>query len=471
MRSRSFLVGRLALFAGVCLFAAPALAAPAPGTLIKGPGDAVYYYSKSGKRFVFPTTKTYATWYADFSGVTTISSGDLAAIPLGGNVTYRPGVKLVKVTTDPKVYAVSSHGTLRCVSSEAVASALYGADWNTKIDDIPDAFFVNYSVGATIVNASDFQPAAQTAAATDIDTDKVITAEPPPTPTPTPTPTSTTATSTTFTSSKMTVQGGDVITLTASAIDPIGISKIELFFDGTLIKTCVSNSCAGDTQVPTSGTKSSYVVEGRVTKMNGTVDSKTLTLPVQSDGAGLVHITVGQAIIMPNQYGSAIVDVDASIAINRVDIYVNGTDVKGCTTGARECRWSDIVTGAIGSVLPVYAKVTDSLGRTYTSRTLTITLGTNDTPSVTVTPAKTSIYAGESVDITVTASDSDGIASIDVVKDGIVLKHCDGAAPCTATTGPWNTAGTVLSFTGTATDTKGNSATSDPQTVAVTTQP
>jgi hypothetical protein len=377
----------------------------------------------------------------------------------------------VKITTDPKVYAVSSHGTLRWISNEAVATALYGANWNTKIDDIPDPFFINYTVGATIVNASDFQPDAQTTAATTIDADKMISGAPAPTPTPSPTPTPTVTTSTTFTVSKSALQGGDVITLTASAVDPVGISKIELFFDGILINTCTSNSCSGETQVPISGTKTSYVAEGRITKLNLTVDSRSLTLPVQTDGSHLVQITVEQSTIMPNQAGSVIVDVDASIAINRVDIYVGGTNVKGCVTGSRECRWSDYLTGTIGTVLPVYAKVTDTLGRTYTSRSLTITLGISDTPSVTVAPAKTSIYAGEMVDITVTASDPDGIASIDVVKDGIILKHCVGAAPCTASTGPWPTAGTVLTFTGAAMDTKGNSATSDLRTVMVTTQP
>src|SRR5690606_38495585 len=71
---------------------------------------------------------------------------------------YRPGIRLVKITTDPKVYAVDSHGTLRWISSQAAASAIYGGDWNTKIDDVPDAFFVNYRIGTDINSAADFNP-------------------------------------------------------------------------------------------------------------------------------------------------------------------------------------------------------------------------------------------------------------------------------------------------------------------------
>ena len=44
---------------------------------------------------------------------------------------------MVKVPSDPKVYAVAQGGVLRWISSEAVAVRLYGADWNKEIDDIP----------------------------------------------------------------------------------------------------------------------------------------------------------------------------------------------------------------------------------------------------------------------------------------------------------------------------------------------
>lgn len=129
-----------------------------PGQLIKASGPAVYYYSTDGRRYVFPNSATYFTWYDDFSGVVNVSDSELASIPIGGNVTYRPGIRLVKITTDPKVYAVDADGELRWVSSEAVARALYGDAWNAMVDDIPDAFFTNYRLGRDIVSATDFSP-------------------------------------------------------------------------------------------------------------------------------------------------------------------------------------------------------------------------------------------------------------------------------------------------------------------------
>jgi hypothetical protein len=119
-------------------------------SLIKGSLDAVYYCGADGRRYVFPNAKTYFSWYADFSNVIIMSDAALAQIPLGNNVTYRPGVTMVKIQTDPKVYTVSRGGVIRWVQDEQIAAKLYGPDWNQHIDDINDAFFVDYLVGPPI---------------------------------------------------------------------------------------------------------------------------------------------------------------------------------------------------------------------------------------------------------------------------------------------------------------------------------
>ncbi len=140
---------------GALLFPGIAQAATlSTGDLIKASGPAVYYYAASGKRFVFPNEKTYFSWYSDFGSVKTITDAELAAILIGGNVTIRPGTKLVKITTDPKTYAISDRcGTLHWVQTEALAKSLYGDNWAQRIVDVPDAFFVDYEVGSAIATA------------------------------------------------------------------------------------------------------------------------------------------------------------------------------------------------------------------------------------------------------------------------------------------------------------------------------
>lgn len=120
------------------------------GMLVKRPDmSAVYYlYDDAGtiKRAVFPNSATYFTWFKDFSNITTITADELGNITMGKNIVYRPGTRLAKITTDPKVYGVEEGGILRWIDSEATAKTLYGNNWATWIDDIPDAFFAgNYN--------------------------------------------------------------------------------------------------------------------------------------------------------------------------------------------------------------------------------------------------------------------------------------------------------------------------------------
>lgn len=118
------------------------------GDLIKMDGlSSVYYLGSDGKRYPFPNEKTYFSWYSDWSGVKTISQSELESYPLASkNVVVRAGTYLVKITTDPTVYAVEPNGVLRSIVSEENAINLWGADWAKRVIDIPDSFFTNYTV-------------------------------------------------------------------------------------------------------------------------------------------------------------------------------------------------------------------------------------------------------------------------------------------------------------------------------------
>jgi|GEM_PF-2644644 len=177
----------LATVAFVFALRAPASAAGCvPGTLIKGSFAAVYYCGEDGKRYVFPNDKVYFSWYDDFSGVRGVADGELAAILIGGNVTYRPGTRMVKIQSDPTVYAVASGGVLRPIATEAIAAALYGPSWNQQVDDIPDAFFVNYRLGTRVESAGGYSVQGELDGASDISVDKRLAQLPTPPPAPPP---------------------------------------------------------------------------------------------------------------------------------------------------------------------------------------------------------------------------------------------------------------------------------------------
>ncbi len=172
LRRSLAMAGTLAMIAAPLASQAAVTNAFSAGDLIKGSGSTVYYFASNGKRFVFPNDKTYFTWYTNFDGVKTISDRTLAAIPLGGNVTYRPGVKMVKITTDPKVYAVDQGGVLRWVKTQQLAESLFGLAWKSQIDDVPDPFFVNYKVGNPIELSTEYSPSNVRTNTTTISQDK-----------------------------------------------------------------------------------------------------------------------------------------------------------------------------------------------------------------------------------------------------------------------------------------------------------
>lgn len=153
------------IFVTLLAGAMPAKAATlSAGTLVRSADAAVYYVTPTGGRLAFPNEATYFTWYKDFSTVKTVSSVQLASYPLTGNVTFRPGVKLLKLPSATTVYAVAKNGVLRPFANGSVAEQLYGANWYKLVNDLPEAFFVNYSVGAPIETVADYSPADQIAA-------------------------------------------------------------------------------------------------------------------------------------------------------------------------------------------------------------------------------------------------------------------------------------------------------------------
>jgi plastocyanin len=178
---RSIAVGTVAVAAivGFSVFAAlthkvSAATTIVSGDLIRGQSfSAVYYMGADGFRYVFPNEKTYFTWYSSFDSVKFISDADLGNIQIGGNVTYKPNTRMIKINTDPKVYAVSDNGVLHWVSTAEAATILGGSDWSHAIDDVPDGFFTNYSTTGTTLSTANAASTFKTSSyATNVNLDK-----------------------------------------------------------------------------------------------------------------------------------------------------------------------------------------------------------------------------------------------------------------------------------------------------------
>lgn len=122
---------------------------------VNDPCTPVYYYGADGKRHAFPTESIFYTWFSDFDDLVILSSTAMSEIPLGSNVTHRPGVKLVQFLSNT-VYAVSYGGVLRAIANGEIAETLFGTDWTNSIDGVNDVFYGSYEIGSTIHSSTDY---------------------------------------------------------------------------------------------------------------------------------------------------------------------------------------------------------------------------------------------------------------------------------------------------------------------------
>jgi inhibitor of cysteine peptidase len=523
------------------------------GDLIKASGPAVYYYHSDGTRLVFPNEKTYFTWYDDFSDVKTITDGELAAIEIGGNVTYRPGVKMVKIQTDPRVYAVGMNRELRWIQTEALAAELYGESWAAMVDDVPDAFFVDYAQGTVVSSASDFDPAAmrdanasvadtrEPASETETVTESLektvgdaftITLDSNP---------STgyswaaeydenylSLTSSTYESnadpelvgaggrerfefkaikageteitlsyrrpweegvepikrhiSRVTIREAETaeisVTITPNkteaqaneSIDFLAqtdydgmIDAFEILVDGALYKSCAgAKTCAASWTVPTAGTASSYQAVARLRTLDDGILESSVTIPIVTiQPHASINVILERETVKPSQAAAIKIQIEAGLNARKIEIYIDGQAKRICTSNPTSCRYDDYVHGDIGSTHEVYAKVQTPAYLWYESGKKVMTIAENDSPRITVVTGMSEILPTATVDVTATANDDDGIAYVEILKDGEVLAHCIGATPCTAYAGPFDLpSGSTVTFDAVAADLKGLASTS-----------
>jgi len=145
--------------------------------LVKGSNSFVYLYATNDKRYVFTSKDVITSWFTSFDGgqlgdlqnvcntVNELSDVELASITIGGNVTIRPGSDIVKIASDPALYVVARGKVLRKLATADLAEKIYPGSSAQRTRVIPEAFFVNYSIGLDVSNASDYDPAAEWAAA------------------------------------------------------------------------------------------------------------------------------------------------------------------------------------------------------------------------------------------------------------------------------------------------------------------
>jgi|KBSSwiStaDraftv2_1062776.scaffolds.fasta_scaffold06390_7 uncharacterized protein (DUF1800 family) len=242
---------------------------------------------------------------------------------------------------------------------------------------------------------------------------------------------------TTLAASATTVNTGDFVTLTATAVDSDGsVAKVEFFRDGAKIGETTSAPHIYGYTLSTIGAFNFSAVATDNSGMTGT--SNTVTITVVAAGApppgGNIPPTVALAAsptgILPNATSILTATAaDADGTVSKVEFYDGATLLVSDNAAPYTYNFSTPVLGAHALKAIAY----DNLGATATSNIVNVIVSAtaNVAPTVSLTAASTAIVAGASSALTATAADADGTVSKVEFYDGATLLATDNAAPYT----------------------------------------
>ena len=113
----------------------------------------VYYITTSGTRRPFMNAQVFFTYYESFDAIQEVTDATLGQLDLGAPMLPKSGVVLVKVQSDPKVYALEditgdeNRAYLRWIPSERIANDVFGSHWDEYVIDVPVTLFTRFRLG------------------------------------------------------------------------------------------------------------------------------------------------------------------------------------------------------------------------------------------------------------------------------------------------------------------------------------
>ncbi len=259
-----------------------------------------------------------------------------------------------------------------------------------------------------------------------------------------------------------TTQVKGVLSMSASANDDRGVTRVELYVDGMLIGTSTSSysHLSWDSTTVADGahtlTARAYDTGGNV----GTSAAITVNVDNTLPAAALVSPTSGTLL-----RGSVLLEATASDnqAVSKVEFY-DGTTLLGSTlTAPYVMSWN--TTSATSGAHTLTVKAHDGAGNVRTSTAVAVTVDNTGPTTAISAPARNALVGG-TVQVSITASDSSGVERVELYADE-VLMGTDTSAPYSVS---WNSAALAdgaHSLTARAYDKAGNVRTST--AVAVTT--
>ncbi|MCE9585905.1 fibronectin type III domain-containing protein [Candidatus Uhrbacteria bacterium] len=136
--------------------------------LFKSPTSDVYFMGGDGKRHAFPSQAVFDSWFPNGADITIVPRYQLADIPLGENVTFRPGT-LVRIIDGVRYYVVDFGKRLRFIASDILLPFIFGNTWQASVRLLDLAIAGDYTFGTSIEVTQDLQTILDRSATSSID--------------------------------------------------------------------------------------------------------------------------------------------------------------------------------------------------------------------------------------------------------------------------------------------------------------
>ncbi len=259
------------------------------------------------------------------------------------------------------------------------------------------------------------------------------------------------------------------VSVTASATDNVGVTKVEFYLNGVLQTSDASTPYVYSLNT-TSLASGTYTLMAKAYDAAGNVaQSSNVTVTVVNDTtAPTVSLTAPANNATVSGTTTITASASDNVGVSKVEFYRSGTLLYATNVAPFSYGWNT-TTVANGSYT-LTAKAYDNTGNVAQSANVQVTVNNTvaDTtaPSVSISsPAAGSTVSG-AVTVSATASDNIGVSKVEFYLNN-VLQTTDTASPYSFS---WNTASAVdgvYSLTAKASDASGNSGSSSTVTITV----
>jgi hypothetical protein len=238
--------------------------------------------------------------------------------------------------------------------------------------------------------------------------------------------------------------GGSIVsnlaTITVSATDNVGVTKVECYINDALLGTSTTGIFSWNTTAYPNG---SYMLQAKAYDAAGNVGtSAPQSVSVQNAVADVTAPSVSITAPVSGSAVSSIVSVNVNatdnVGVTRVEWYLNSTLAGTSPAGSAAFSWN--TTTCPNGPCTLQAKAFDAAGNVGASTMLNITvqnpIADANPPATKITsPTNGSALAGKSTKVYVTANDNVGVTKVDLMIDGKFYSTSTSATPVFS----WNT--------------------------------